>query len=922
MQLVWRSLLSLPATSAAATQQARAQPLGGRSSSSNGRSSCSTGAEVRISAEVSDCRLENYGGPRLAAFADSTEVSLEVHGGDSPQAGSACGRQAGTWRHPAESLRPVAETPIASLANLAVVATSSGANVEAAHGNWSESALLQGQHASSADTALPALPGAVLPGRAATPSPQDLQQPLTTLACLENRGPDVVPQLGKLGGPLPLCVDGLVAGLSSVVDLPLTPRGDAFVDKASVQPADVAAPPCDTVAFTLAVRSGAALVTPSRAVAAQDRLDIVSACASVFPDVEVSVTSAALLLKWARWGRNSLRIRQEERLKAMQHVRYPRLPSAPRSRVSSPQPTPRSCDAESNRPTASPPLVERSVRGGRDVGKGGPSLLEELRQQQRDAMDEQGTRVKLIGVLGASQSVSGLSGYTPGFGMETPSLGASKSRASVGSSMASSGIASPVAGGQMSPWILEAEALLEAEPVSDDDPNGPGSSKGKTSHGWGIAPAVLGDIGLSAKALPMTPVSPAHGLPSVAEGSVLMEHTDMPIMDEDELDQVDFFVGSLMTESQQVVGLAGAASPAAVQLSSGPAQSPAESTNAAAGGLVPGERVMYFSKTRERWMDARVVEQKSTNVYIIDKQGKGCLAKVSASDLVTEAEMQRDPVLRAVSALDCYEDEDEDDCVAAASNAGGPNREPEGGSRTRAHEHVISQRRRPPQSLASPTAVATLADAPLPSSGCRLLGERSPQEPTPSRRVSPRSTSRGDKTATSPRKVAPDRGSGTPSTASTHSHSRGTSPRTVGKVIRDDFSSDSDNDSEHLAGKAGAKVSMRPLPSDPQSAGRGATRSLGAATGHPYTTPVCHHDHAAMPVALRPSARHAVGNRGRSPMPQKIKSCSMLAGRIVRHDLSSDESSEEAGRAPASLPRCQPQSVRPVRDDFSDDSDG
>lgn len=61
---------------------------------------------------------------------------------------------------------------------------------------------------------------------------------------------------------------------------------------------------------------------------------------------------------------------------------------------------------------------------------------------------------------------------------------------------------------------------------------------------------------------------------------------------------------------------------------------------------VVGERVSYYSSSHRSWMPARVVERKSRSVYVIDKQLRGCLAKVKASELVSEKEEQSNPVGR------------------------------------------------------------------------------------------------------------------------------------------------------------------------------------------------------------------------------------------------------------------------------------
>jgi len=56
--------------------------------------------------------------------------------------------------------------------------------------------------------------------------------------------------------------------------------------------------------------------------------------------------------------------------------------------------------------------------------------------------------------------------------------------------------------------------------------------------------------------------------------------------------------------------------------------------------------------TRGVWMPGIVAARKPRGVYLIDKQGKGIYGKVKTCDLISEAEQRKDPGLRAFAAFD------------------------------------------------------------------------------------------------------------------------------------------------------------------------------------------------------------------------------------------------------------------------------
>lgn len=293
------------------------------------------------------------------------------------------------------------------------------------------------------------------------------------------------------------------------------------------------------------------------------------------------------------------------------------------------------------------------------------ALFQELIEEQRESMQEQGTRLKLTQRLGA-EAAKPQSNGTPGFGVDTPCFAASMP-ASGAVSVCSSGVASPARGGQLSPWILEAEAMIAEGEEEEED----GLLNGGSSAAWGMEPTseslllsleeeILGPrprgwIGNTAK----------KQSPQVTKVDSHCVDPCLPaLVDDDELQNVRLFEDSPKKESifsKHESRTADAQPPAkmrnlrAQSLDSDCSTSALEQAPPAPSSpsYKAGQRVSYWSSSQASWMPAKVVERKTRNVYVIDKQMRGCLSKVRASELISEDEERKNHVFKALLLLEC-----------------------------------------------------------------------------------------------------------------------------------------------------------------------------------------------------------------------------------------------------------------------------
>lgn len=134
-------------------------------------------------------------------------------------------------------------------------------------------------------------------------------------------------------------------------------------------------------------------------------------------------------------------------------------------------------------------------------------------------------------------------------------------------------------------------------------------------------------------------------LPVRASASLESKDDFRLINDCDELEQVSLFAAPapMPAAVKPEHALAGSRSPVELPPVTLPQGVPAAAIHANAQtprsrGYYPGDYVSYWSSSHNAWMPARVIERRPNSVYCIDKQMKGCLSKVKACDLIGELE--------------------------------------------------------------------------------------------------------------------------------------------------------------------------------------------------------------------------------------------------------------------------------------------
>jgi hypothetical protein len=288
-----------------------------------------------------------------------------------------------------------------------------------------------------------------------------------------------------------------------------------------------------------------------------------------------------------------------------------------------------------------------------------------MAEERREAQDAQAMKMRLKKNFTIEEQHTFDSNKTPGFGIETPTWAGSSTHSRMSpleaGSVASSGVVSPMAGGQMSPWLLEAEAL-----VNDED-----NLMAPAASAWGFEPSRLPDV-------------PEVEMKVPQRQEVELDELNDIIDDGDELEKADRFLTGGLVESpstrdsdaprdsdghRSTQEYLGADSMASTATSPGPFVGSRKSGRKEQDGSSPkpplarkgsanqteyavGDKVSYWSGSRGVWLAAVIVERKSSSVYLIDKQMKGCYAKVRASELISAAEEASDPVLRALAAFE------------------------------------------------------------------------------------------------------------------------------------------------------------------------------------------------------------------------------------------------------------------------------
>eukprot|EP00927_Polykrikos_kofoidii_P044535 TRINITY_DN38471_c0_g2_i1.p1 TRINITY_DN38471_c0_g2~~TRINITY_DN38471_c0_g2_i1.p1 ORF type:complete len:939 (-),score=126.60 TRINITY_DN38471_c0_g2_i1:173-2989(-) len=676
---------------------------------------------------------------------------------------------------------------------------------------------------------------------------------------------------------------------------------------------------------------------------------------SKFPrDVNVSINTRKLLLTWTKWGRNSLRISEEVHFKAMQHIQHPKARRFQSPSPISPQPTPpatprgdsSACSGllslstgsvQSSSPPCMPMRVTgRGLAGSKRVEMGlgavqltahrGPPghgeetsaapFFDELLREQRQSMDAQGVKVKLCRKFGADAAKAKSLG-TPGFGLETPSFVGEPSQGSADAShtasVMSSGIASPCAGGQLSPWILEAEALVNQGDDDDDDDllaglaalgfsGFDGRPSSKLVAAWGEP--------LSAPVDDKSRFCDSEGASGVTDGSGKLISGSEPrletITDCDELDCVALF--DVVDASAANQRSNSCSSPVGVMCSSIGSYATAGSSHECQPQSVRvrkeacahdqedartlykvGENVRYWSTTRSAWMLAVVIEQKSRGVYLIDKQMKGCVSKVHSHELISETEEQSSSVLRAIRALGC-----EHPRSSGSVAKRGPFH-PTQPAMSKVDQ--FKSKRGLSTTVSSPTAVGVVSRCASRECGkttMPLLRSRSHRADFSSDEedVSPLGLNVTTRSTAASTVGSPAFHPDSKTCVSTSlSHAKG-------RVVRDDFSSD-EEDAFGLDGTTRSTTASTVGSHAPNSFNKTFGPTPLHVRGRVVRDDFSSDEEDALPLGLNGTSRSTTASAGGSHVPHSRNkafhstSPSHAKGRVVRNDFSDDEDSDE-----------------------------
>jgi hypothetical protein len=234
-----------------------------------------------------------------------------------------------------------------------------------------------------------------------------------------------------------------------------------------------------------------------------------------------------------------------------------------------------------------------------------------------------------------------------------------------------------MAAGQMSPWLLEAEAL-----VNNEDEDCTFESRPTNNAAWAFEPARLlsplqevshmeelneaindmiadGDVDeLEQVGLFSAAGSPERNLPEFSLGTDslastatsaqyaigkdnLLQDKQMPLTKSESAGELSGRREKPLTKSESAEEMSSRELPRN--------RSPAKGLYNDSQEYANGDKVKYYSASRGEWLPAVVVERKSKSVYVIDKQMKGCLAKVRGSELISANEERDDPVLFALA---------------------------------------------------------------------------------------------------------------------------------------------------------------------------------------------------------------------------------------------------------------------------------